>query len=242
MKTNQNVGKNVNTLLIASLLLTAMLFSTAGAHAQNIFFPSKVGVTLVTEQKNGKGKTRGFTKLTVKNVEGSGNNMTISYVVEMLNKDRKSSNPPVEMPCKVTVTNGVMAMDMNQMFAGDKQQKDQQVKTEVTGVPMELPGNLQSGQTLKDAEMTMSKDLGIMKMETSMKMTDGKCLAVEDLAVPAGTFKCHKIRQSVSYTVFGKTMNALTMSWYAPGLGNVKTETYNDKGELTSSMELVEIK
>jgi len=214
-----------------------MIASCAGIYAQDTFFPTKAGMTLVYAQKNAKGKPDSYSKLTIKDVEGSGDNMTVSYSAEILNKDQKSSNPPVEMPCKVIIKDGVMILDMNQMFAG--QQKDSQMKVEVTGVPMELPGNMQPGQSLKDAEMTMSVDMVFTKMKTTMKMTDGKCLAIEDVTVPAGTFKCHKITQTVSTTVFGKSAVSQTLSWYAPGIGTVKTETYNSKDQLQSSQELI---
>jgi len=217
----------------------AILMIASGAYAQDTFFPTKAGMVLVYAQKDAKGKPASYSKLTIKDVEGSGNNMTVSYAVEVLNKDRKPSNPPVEMPCKVVVKDGVMILDMNQMFAG--QMKNAQMKVDITGVPMELPVNMQAGQSLKDAEVTMSIDMGIMKMKTTMKMTDGKCLAIEDATVAAGTFKCHKITQTVTTTVMGKTVVSRTLSWYAPGIGTVKTESYNDKDQLQSSQELVEV-
>ncbi len=228
--------KRFNLLLMAvfaSLMVT-------GANAQSTFFPTKAGTVLVYVQNNAKGKAESYSRQTIKEVEGSGSNMAISYLLESLDKNKKPlSDPPVEIPCKITIKDDVVIMDMNQMFAG--QQKDQTVKMEITGVPMELPNNMQPGQLLKDADMTMTMDMGIMKMKTVMKMTDGKCLAIEDVTVPAGTFKCHKITQTVTTTVMKRDMVARTVSWYAPGVGTVKTETYNDKDKLQGSTELVEM-
>ena len=226
-------------LRFSMVTVILMIASVTATHAQNTFFPTKAGMVQVYEQKNDKGKTQSYSKTSIKNVEGSGNNMTISYVTEILDKNKKSANPPVEVPCKVIIKNGVMILDMNQMFAG--MQKDAGLKVEITGVPMELPSNMQPGQSLKDAEMTMSIDMAIMKMKTTVKMTDGKCLAIENVTVPAGTFTCHKIAQTVSTTVMGKNVVSQTVSWYAPGVGTVKSETYNGKNQLQSSMELVEM-
>ena len=211
-----------------------------GVCAQNTFFPTKVGMVQLYEQKNAKGKTESFTKQTIKKVEGSGSNMTISYVAESLDKNRKPvSGAPAEIPFKVIIKNDVVILDMNQLFAG--MQKDQQFQMEITGVPMELPGNMKPGQSLKDAEVTMTIDMVFAKMKTTMKMTDGKCIAIEDVTVPAGTFKCHKVTQTVTTTVMKKNVVTRTVSWYAPGIGSVKNETYNDKDKLTNSMELVEL-
>ena len=215
-----------------------MIASAAGTYAQDTFFPSKAGIVLVYAQNDAKGKAKNYSKLTIKEVEGSGDNMSISYVAEILNKDRKSSNPPVEVPCKVVFKNGTTVLDMSQMFAG---QQNSQMKVEITGVPMELPANMQPGQALKDANMTMSIDMGIMKMKTTMTMTNGKCLAIEDVTVPAGTFKCHKITQTVTTTIMGKTGTSRTVSWYAAGIGTIKTESYNDKEQLQTGQELIEI-
>ncbi len=222
------------------LMIAFAAIMTVSINAQNMFFPTKAGTILMYVQNNAKGKAESYSRQTIKDVEGSGSNMTISYMLESLDKNKKPlSDPPVEIPCKVIIKDDVVIMDMNQMFVG--QQKDPQVKMEITGVPMELPGNMQPGQTLKDADMTMTLDMIIMKMKTVMKMTDGKCLAIEDVTVPAGTFKCHKITQTVTTTVMKKDMVARTISWYAPGVGTVKTESYNDKDKLQSSMELVEM-
>jgi len=221
-----------------TIALTVIM--VAGVHAQNTFFTSKAGTVLIYANYNAKGKAESHSQLTIKGVEGSGSNMTISYLMESLDKNRKSLNPPMEIPCTVVIKDDVLYLDMNQMFAG--QMKDQQLKMEITGVPVELPGNMEPGQSLKDAEMTMTLDMGIMKMKTVIKMTDGKCLAIEDVTVPAGTFKCHKITQTVTTTVIRKDVMSRTISWYAPNIGTVKTETYDAKNNLSGSMELVEMK
>jgi hypothetical protein len=234
---------NMKTVFRFSILMAIItIASVANGYSQNIFFPTKAGIVQIYANKNAKGEVMGYKKQTITNVEGTGNNMSVSYVAEVLDKKQKSSNPPEEALLKVDIKDGMVILDMKQTFFDLGQAKEMQTMMNITGVPMELPSDLQPGQLLKDAEMTMSVNLGIMKMETKMKMTGGKCLAVEDLTVPAGTFKCHKIRQSVYTTVMGNTINALTMSWYASGIGIVKMETYNDKGELKNSIELVEAK
>jgi len=224
-----------------------MIASIAIASAQNGFFPDKVGKVLVYVQNNAAGEPKSYSKLTVKDVKGSSNHMTISYVTEILDKDRKStSNPPVEIPLKMISKNGVMIMDMKGMFTVP--QKDQRIKMEISGNPMELPNSLEPGQLLKDADITMNMDMGIMKLKTTMKMTGGKCLAIEDVTVPAGTFTCSKVTQTVSTSTVGENAamagqdsTSQTISWYAHGIGIVKTETYDDKGQLKGSSELVEM-
>jgi len=59
--------------------------------------------------------------------------------------------------------------------------------------------------------------------------------------VPAGTFKCHKITQTATTTVMKRKTETKTISWYALGIGTVKTETYNDKNKLDNTTELVQL-
>jgi len=221
-------------------VIMALLLTCGMAQAQDVFFAAKAGMVQLYVQKDSKGKAQSYTRMTVKSVEGSGSNMTISYVMEMLDANRRpQSNAPAEIPCTVIIRDNVVIFDMNQAFAGMMQ--NQQLKMEITGVPMELPSNMQPGQSLKDANMTMSIDMGIMKMSTTINMTDGKCLAIEDVTVAAGTFKCHKITQTVTTTIMRRDVIATTVSWYAPGVGTVKTESYNNRQQLQSSTELVEM-
>ena len=221
------------------IVMTAFFTAVAvGMSAQNTFFPTKAGVVQMYEQKDAKGKTSGYTRMTIKEISGSGNNMSISYEVEGLDKNRKPQFDP--MPLTVTIKDGVVFLDMKQLFAS--MQQEMQGSVEFSGIPMELPSNMQPGTTLKDAESTMTIDLGIMKVTTVIKMTDGKCLAIEDVTTPAGTFKCYKITQTVTTTVMNSSRPSRTVSWYAPGIGTVKTETYDNKDKLTGSTELVEVK
>ena len=222
------------------LVTLALLLSSAALQAQNAFFPTKVGMKMLYENQDAKGKAESYTRHTIKTVDGSGTNLTISYVMEMLDKNMKpSSSSSAEIPCTVVIKDDVVILDMQQMFAN--QLNTPELKIEITGVPMELPSNLQPGQALKDANMTLTIDAGILKMKTDIKTTNGKCVAVEDVTVRAGTFTCHKITQTVTTTIMRKDVVATTNSWYAPGIGTVKTETYNGKNKLTGSTELISI-
>jgi len=87
----------------------------------------------------------------------------------------------------------------------------------------------------------MTMDVSGMKVETVLKIV-GKCLSIEDVRVPAGTFKCHKITQTATTTVMGTTNVSTTTEWLAPGIGQVKSEHYDDKNKLVSTSVLVGLK
>jgi hypothetical protein len=218
------------------LIMTLFVIAIgAGLYAQNNFFPSKAGIQLTYADNDAGGNVQGYSTIIIKDVKGSGRNMTITYGLKVLDKNRKPlTNAPGEMTYQVVIKDNVAVMDINRMIP-------QGVKAVVTGTPIELPNNLQPGQSLKASEATLTVDLGIMKMVTVVKI-EGKCLAVEDVRVPAGTFKCHKVTQKYTSTAMNITTVETTISWYAPNIGTVKSETYDDKNKLISGSVLVEVK
>jgi len=225
---------------VLMIVLAAML--TTGLYAQNAFFAVKKGMVLTYRNSDAQGKVTGYSVLTIKDVKGSGKNMTITYGMQALDSNR---NPPKgssgEKTFTVEIKNDVLVFDMNQFIPADMSQ--QGIKMEATSnMPMELPTSLKAGDKLKDSNLTMTMDLGVMKTSAVVKMTDGKCLAIEAVTVPAGTIKCHKVTQTVTTTVMGTSTVTRTVSWYAQGIGTVKQETYDNKDKLTSTTVLVEKK
>ena len=222
-------------LIMAVLAITV----SAGLYAQT-FFAEKQGMVLTYAENDARGKTGGYTVMTIKEVKGSGRNMTITYGVEVLDKNRKKpKNSPGEIIYQIVIENGVVIMDINQMIPPGLM--EQGIQIEISGSPIEIPNNLAPGQKLKDSEIIVTVDMGIIKMTTVTKTTNGECLAIEDVTVPAGTFKCHKITQTATTTAMRKDTVTKTISWYAPGIGTVKTEIYDSKNKLTSGTVLVEV-
>jgi len=225
---------------IVMIVLVAIF--TTGLYAQNNFFAQRKGMVLTYREYDAQKRTTGHSVMTIKDVKGSGKNMTITYGMESLDSNRKRPKDSIgERLLKVEIKNDILFINMNHFIPADMSQ--QGVKMEITGnVPMELPSNLKAGDKLKNASVTMTMDLGIMKTTNVFKMTDGKCLAVEDVTVPAGKFKCHKITQTVSTSAMGVNIVTRTVSWYSPGFGTVKQEIYDSKNNLTSTTELIETK
>jgi hypothetical protein len=230
--------KKVLMAAAAAMLITLL---QAGLYAQDALFAVKKGMVLTYRDSDAQGKTAGYSVMTVKDVKGSGKNITVTYGMQILDSNRNPLKAlPGEQTFTVEVKNDVVFLDMNQLIPVEL--KQQGVKIQVSGIPMELPGNLQAGQKIKDSSATITMDLGVIKMDTVMKMTDGKCLAIENVTVPAGTFTCRKITQTITTSTMGVNTVTRTISWYAPGIGTVKTENYDNKEKLSSSTVLLEKK
>ena len=204
---------------------------TASVSAQNLFFPTKEGMSLLYANIDAKGKIDSYTRQIIKKVEGSGNNFSISYVGQMLDKNRKPVSD-IEVPLTITIVNGVVEWDMKSFAAPGTEGL-----IEIEGDKLKIPSSLAPGEKLDDVKFTMTMNMGF-KIRTEVALTDQQCLAIEDITVPAGSFKCYKVTQTSAVTAMRRTTTTKIVSWYAPGIGTVKTESYDDKGKLQSTTEL----
>lgn len=64
----------------------------------------------------------------------------------------------------------------------------------------------------------------------------------ERITVPAGTFDCWKVSETVEYTMRGKSQAHFTrLTWYADGIGEVRSEDLDDAGDVIREVELVSV-
>jgi hypothetical protein len=167
--------------------------------------------------------------------------LDITYLVE-------SIDPKESLLYKEEITiqqrGDKLYMDMSNLInkAAFQQNGEIPAEVEITGNNMEIPVNAQPGTLLPDASVSMALKMGFVNMKMAADLTNRKVEAIEDITVPAGTFKCHKFSSDVSATVMGMTAKSKSMEWYAKGIGLVKSESYDKSGKVQSTMHLVELK
>jgi len=213
------------------LLLISVVLTVTGVSAQNMFFLTKEGVTLEYANLNNKGNADTYTRMTIQNVEGTGNNLTVNYISTVLDKNRKPVGS-IEVPYVVTIVNGVVEMDMSSYGPADTKGV-----FEIEGDKFRIPSNLSPGDKLDDVNFTVTVSM-VIKIRTEISLSEQECLAIEEITVPAGTFKCHKLTQTNTTTAMRKKMVTKSISWYADGIGMIKSETYDAKNKLTTSTVL----
>lgn len=209
--------------------------------AQKIFFPSKEGTKLVYETYDAKGKTTGIIHYTIKEVKYLGDDLDITYLFEML--DAKKEQQYFD---EVTVQKrgDVMIVDMGRFLnkaAFPKQEGAGTPSIEVTGNNMELPLAPVPGMTLPNANVNMAMKMGFINLKMSADMTNRKVEAIEEISVKGKSFNAFKITCNINTVVLGVKVNSKCEEWYAYNLGVVKSITYNKKGEVEGSMELIEV-
>ena len=221
------------------LLLSALLvLFAAGISAQNIFFPTQPGTVLLYQQTDENEKVTGYSRFTITSVTGSDNNMTIFYLLENMDENRQVT---FEFPGKTYIRDGTIIFDIEQMIAPHLQRSGLGLEAEFTGTFMEIPVSFSPGQRFADTEGTIRIGRGVLGMRVRMSVTDAKCIAIEEVTVPAGTFNSYQITQTINNTILRRTSSTRLVSWKAHGIGTVKSRTYDDRGRLQSVSRLLEI-
>lgn len=223
------------------LFIIMILFSALIINAQETFFPTKEGMVLTYKNFDKKDKVSGMMKYTINKVNISGNDIDITYLCEVLdNKEKLVFKEEITVHQK----DDVLYVDMGNFLnkAAFQQEGTIPAEVEVKGNNMEIPLNPTPGQTLPDANIEMAMKMGIVNMKMSADITNRKVEAIEDISVTGGSFKCYKFSGDVNTVAMGIKVQAKTIEWFAKGIGTVKTESYDKKGNLTGRTELVEIR
>ena len=138
--------------------------------------------------------------------------------------------------------NGVLKMDMDNFIPVDMFGSDTDIEFEMKGDYLELPKSLEIGQSLKDGmiegKMTMEGNPAMANMALAVKIFNRKVEGKEDITTPAGSFSCYKISYEMesSTKVMGMNnkVNLKGIDYLSEGVGVIKTESYNKKGNLSS--------
>ncbi|MBW6479602.1 MAG: hypothetical protein K0B37_09260 [Bacteroidales bacterium] len=122
--------------------------------------------------------------------------------------------------------------------------KDMEIN--VSSIDIVIPDHLKIGDNLPDAGMTMSVSAAGMRItEIEINITDRKVEAIESITTPAGTFECFKITYAThtQSRTMGMTnrLASSSVEYYAPGVGNVRTEIYDKNQRLESYTVLSKI-
>lgn len=150
--------------------------------------------------------------------------------MNMKDADEESIN---EVEFTMSCTDGVFKMSSFTSVNLSSMQDMGQMDMEVDAGDIEYPSDMTVGTKLADAQMNMKFSMnGMQVMSTDVLIKDREVLAYEDITVPAGTYKAYKITQTTEVkSAFVKT-ESVTIDYYVPGFGAVKSEHYDKKGKL----------
>lgn len=228
---------------ILLLAITVLLNVLANAQC-DMYFPLKAAASYEMTSYNTKEEPNGTVTYYVKEVRNGGAEADLMSEV----KDKKGkvqSSAIYTVWCKGTEMNiDIKALVPAATLDG---YKDMDIKAKGEGYVV-MPSTLTVGATLPDA--TMSWDISAKGQTTvmttlTMSVTDRKVEGKETITVPAGTYECYKITANthMETATFGLKIpiEMKTIEYYAPGVGLVKSVTYNKNDKLQGSTALSKV-
>lgn len=117
------------------------------------------------------------------------------------------------------------------------------VQAEISGDLIQYPNQMTAGQKLPDANVVISTKIedGMSLLKVTTEITNRKVVGFEKIVTPAGTFDCVKITYDAKIKmILTKTISMV--EYLAEGIGVVRSESYDKKGELAGYSELSELK
>ena len=234
---------NRTIFLLSASLLGPMLGSN-GAAAQNCKLTDlKKGTVLEMTSTDAKNKVTGRSVQTVTDVTDA--NGTVKATFHQQQFDAKNK-PVMEGDYSLECSGNLLRLDMRALMGQGQESMRamENLDLEMEGDKLDMPLNATVGQKLPDGLLTMraaDKTSQMVMFAMRTNITDRVVEAKEALTTPAGTFQCIRTKQLMKME--NKTMGipmrfeVESVTWYAPGVGQIRTDSYR-KGKLAGSTVL----
>lgn len=107
-----------------------------------------------------------------------------------------------------------------------------------TGPGFSIPASLSVGQHLEDGYMTIQQNSLLTRISQKNRIVR----AQNRIKVPAGEFVCYEIESTLQTVSLGIMTRYKIFTWYAEGIGIIKSEIYRENKKLISRQLLLSIK
>jgi len=226
--------KTLITSLLAILLTTAFSYSQSDCSK---YYPFKEGAQFSYTNYNKKGKVSGIVEYLITNLRSEGDNELITMRTSIKNAKGKD---PMNFAYDISCDGNGISIDYNSLGNMAMLHQFENMETEITGTNINIPNDLSVGQKLPDAYMNMKISMGIT-MEINVNVINREIIAKEKVTTPAGTFDCYVLQVTSIVDMMGKKITSSSKSWFAEGVGMVKQESYNEKGNTENSTLLTKL-
>ena len=224
------------TLTLLTVLVIVITSAFKIANTCESFFPQKTGTKWEISNYDKKNKVVGKGKYELLSLTDITGGLEAKVGIESFDsKDNSVMKGDMTMKCQ----DDKFYMDMSNMFPQQQMAGMEGMEMEMTNQYLEFPSNPVAGQTLSDAETTMTMKMnGMQIMSMTMLMTNRKIEGYSDVTTPAGTYNC--VKYTCDSQMKSKMFNTTSHSvmYMSKNVGMVKVESYNDKNELESTSVL----
>lgn len=222
---------NVFTLIA----LFAFVAPLQAQEACSSFFNFKEGVSFEYTSYNKKDKVDAVTKSKVASVTEVDGGLKATMESRLYDKKGEEiSSGTYEVFCQGNTLN----MDVSGMLNPAMQEAFTGMEVEITGTALEVPSKLEVGMSLPDASTNIKAGTnGISLLNMTVNIVDREVESMETVKTPVNSYECYKISQTSEVKMM-ISREFKSVDFFAKGIGVVRSETYDKRGNLESYMLL----
>lgn len=227
------------------ILINLILLFTTSTFAQDCSFyiPFEEGKGFRYENFNKRDKLQSISDIEIVSVDKVTHGTEAIMAAKSYDKKEKLL---FEGEYPIVCTGNELLIDMQSLMNPAMMEGFSDMEVSISSMDIVIPENPKIGDKLPDAEMEIKVNTGDMTIsEMVISMKNRVVEARETITTPAGTFDCIKLtyENHMDTKAMGISRNVVTKvsEYYAPDVGNVKSEFFDQKGNLDSYNLLVEI-
>ncbi|UJH66474.1 hypothetical protein [Allomuricauda sp. SCSIO 65647] len=199
------------------------------------YYPMVEGASMTYTSYDRKGKEDSTVEYKVVDVQNQGGETKATMSMEMKPKKGGALTSSYELICRENVVIIDFKSLMNQQMLG----QFGNAEVDITGHDIELPNDLEVGQELADANVTVSGSMGgAFNVNMTVEQINRKVEKKESVNTSAGTFDCYVIYSDTKTKMMVANQTFSSRVWLAEDVGIVQQESYNKNGKLMGSMKL----
>lgn len=223
---------------ILSIFSLLFLTNLTAQNDCNTLFAFQEGVVMEYQTLNKKGKLSTTMRQEIKSVQQEGNSIKANLFYQM--KDKKGKEI-FAGDSQITCDGESLLIDISAMLPEGVKSMTATGEVTMEGDGFIIPTSLKVGDQLPDSKNNIKIDMSGINMNIPVEMNNIKIESEEEITTPAGTFKALKM----TYDSYSKAMmmkvEGKVINWFAKGIGNIKTESYDKNGRLMSVQELTKL-
>lgn len=236
--------KKIRVLLPALIMIAAPMLASAQAFSKD----DPIGAQQVFVTTEAAGWVSERTTYTIKDKQESAGKTTLVLSAKSSVKAAKDSIPvETDLTMKMVYTANSIIIPKENFSSAVGQLEDmfegKKVTMNFSGDDPYIPTELKVGQKLPDNEIKVDINIEGIKAKVSLKSTDRRITGQERVTVPAGAFDAFVLEETstakVSVLIISDSEKTIEKSWVVPARGDVKTVTYDKKGKLMSTTEMI---
>ena len=206
------------------ILLSLLLLLSLPALAGEPYFCTRPGRTLSYERTEaGSGRLRRTTTFEITAVHQGAAGREVEYLFTLRRPGGAALyGGPAKMQVEIA-PDGTVRMDLGSTLIAMLQNLLPRASFRSSGTQALLPPEMHPGDRLPEAHCVVEGP----GMKYRIDVTEREVLRPETLTTPAGTFDCIVVREHKVERGPGRYRDTNSDSWYAPGVGYVRHDTYD---------------